>query len=289
MSERAPASETATLPRLVAEKLAAFGRLEPDFEASFQYVQEMQGYWRFPALPAQATVRYLHALWICDCKDRLLGVPRTIERYEAHRCLELLARSQEGAERAELVAFLQHRLDTLDFAAITRQLEAARRAGQEAIEQRLVHGRLVLLNRGMNLLRALEPLFTLSEQALLDEVRAACAQLGHTPAQIEQQLRDMETPLYAFVRHPTLAQRNMLVMDRLIRRMADNASDRPGGRTWRVAAPTMPDAPYAQQVIAGYVALTAPQHNNPRGVRFADRPELVIPMPHEEPLTDVDA
>jgi hypothetical protein len=35
----------------------------------------------------------------------------------------------------------------------------------------------------------------------------------------------------------------------------------------------MPSGPYAEQVIAGYVALTAPQHNNPRGVRWMDRTE----------------
>ncbi len=51
---------------------------------------------RFPAYPVMETVHYLHALWICECKDRLLSVYKNIERYEGCYCLELLRRWQEA-------------------------------------------------------------------------------------------------------------------------------------------------------------------------------------------------
>jgi hypothetical protein len=41
-----------------------------------------------------------------------------------------------------------------------------------------------------------------------------------------------------------------------------------------VATRTMPEGPYAEQVIRGYVALTSPWQNNPIGRRFLD-----VPMP----------
>ncbi|HKB47485.1 MAG TPA: hypothetical protein VKC57_07290, partial [Ktedonobacterales bacterium] len=66
--------EVAVLPALVAEKLAAIDRLEPAFVASFQYVQDVQGQKRFAQFPISSTVEYLHALAVCDAKDRLLGV-----------------------------------------------------------------------------------------------------------------------------------------------------------------------------------------------------------------------
>jgi hypothetical protein len=83
-------AEETVLPPVVAEKLATFEHLQPEFEASFRYIQDVQGQRRFPNFPIDAAVRYLHALWVCNCKDRLLSVPRTIERYEGERCLELL-------------------------------------------------------------------------------------------------------------------------------------------------------------------------------------------------------
>src|SRR5690348_14033193 len=162
------------LAALVDEKLAAFDRLQPEFEVSFQYVQEVQGQRRFAALSVAASARYLHALWVCECKDCLLSVPRTMGRYEGRRALELLRDWQAGAS-AGVVGFLQLKLDTLPFGEITRQLEETRRqAGESLLAERLAHGRLVLLNRAMHLCRALEPLFALPEKALLAEARDAC-------------------------------------------------------------------------------------------------------------------
>ncbi len=260
-------AETA-LPTLIAEKLAAFERLRPEFEACFQYVEDVQGQRRFSTFPVDASVRYLHALWVCECKDRLLSVPKTIERYEGRRCLELLERWQAG-ETAEVVAFLQRKLDTLPFVDVTRQIETLRRETTDSsLVERLKRGRLVLLNRGMNLLQALDPLFTLPEQRLLEEVRMACARYGHQPEQIRQQLAELETARYALVPHPALVRRNIRVMDWLGIQITSNVSDQPGQRSWRVAEPTMPEGPYAQQVIRPYVALNAPWHNNPIGRRF---------------------
>jgi hypothetical protein len=278
MDERAargiPRAET---PPLVRDKLAAFDQMEPEFEGCFAYVQRMHGERRFPTCAVADSVRYLHALWVCERKDRLLSVPKTIERYEGRLCLELLRGWQETGEVVAVVAFLRRKLDTLDFTQLTRELEAERRQGVQDAEsaraRRLAHGRAVLLNRGVNLLHALDALFTLPPDAVRDQARAACASLGHAPAQIAEHLREMDTPLLAFVRHPALAQRNMVVMDRLGMRLAAEPENQPGKRTARVAAPTLPSGPYAEQVIAGYVALTAPRHNNPRDVRWVDHPE----------------
>jgi hypothetical protein len=274
----------------IAARLAAFDALEPTFVASFQFVQEVQGLRRFPTFPVASTVRYLYALLVCEEKDRLLGVPRTPaqDRYEGEVCLDLLQHWQEAGESAEVVAFLQRKLDALPFASVTRAYEAARRdptpAGQ-AQAARLAHGRLVLLWRGMNLHQALEPLFMLPEEELVGQVHAACAQYGLTPDQIEEHRRALASPLYAIgVRHPALARRNMQVMNRQWAQVTSDVPDWPGHRSWRVLAPvaTMaasgspaPGEPYAEQVILGYVALTAPLHNNPAGVRFWDRPEPV--------------
>src|SRR5262249_24518733 len=115
-------------PPIVIEKLAAFERLLPEFEASFPFVQDMHGQRRLQQLAVAQVVRYLHALWVCECKDRLLSVARTIWRYEGGRALELLVAWQQG-EVAEVVAFLQAKLDLLPFAAITREWQAAVRAG----------------------------------------------------------------------------------------------------------------------------------------------------------------
>ncbi len=60
--------------KLAEQKLAAFGRLQPEFEASFRFIQEVHGQKRCAAFPVTETVHYLHALWICECKDRLLSV-----------------------------------------------------------------------------------------------------------------------------------------------------------------------------------------------------------------------
>lgn len=115
------------LPAVIAEHLAAFERLQPEFAASFLYVQEVQGQRRHPTFPIEASVRYLHALWVCACKDRLLSAPRTMERYEGRRCLELLERWQTG-ESAGVVEFLQHKLETLPLR--TSRARSRRRAAR---------------------------------------------------------------------------------------------------------------------------------------------------------------
>ena len=277
MDERmASGAGHAPVPPLIAAKLQAFDRLESEFEACFQYVQEMHGERRFPSCSVADTVRYLHALWVCECKDRLLSVPKTIERYEGAHCLELLRGWQETGEIAAVVRFVRRKLDTLDFALLTQQLETAqRRDAASPLARRLTHGRIVLFNRGVNLLHALDALFTTPERSLWDQAHDACKQYGHTPEELAAQTREMASPLFGYVRHPALAQRNMLVMDRLGMRLTAALTNRPGERTWRVAEPTMPSGPYAEQVIAGYVMLTAPRHNNPRDVRWLDRPRAL--------------
>jgi hypothetical protein len=265
------AQDTSLTP-LVAEKLAAFERLQPEFEANFQYAQDVQGQRRLVTFSVAGSVRFLHALWVCERKDYLLSVPRTMGRYEGRRCLELL-RDWQAGETAGVVVFLQRKLDTLPFGELTRQLEAVRRReGASPLAERLAHGRLVLLNRGMNLHKALEPLFTLPEESLLAEVRAACAQYGHQSDQIAEQLAELETPLYRYVPHPALVQRNMRVMDRLGVHLTRGLADQPGRRSWRVAESTLPASPYAEQVISGYVDMTSTRHNNFSDYRFFHQP-----------------
>lgn len=257
---------------VVARKLAALDRLEPAFETSFQYVQDVQGLKRFATFPIANTVQYLGALVVCDAKDRLLSVPHTVDRYEGRYCLELLQRWQTG-EVAGIVAFLQRKLDALPFTGVTREVEAVRRdADASVMVAALEHGRIVLLNRGFNLLQALEPLFTQSPQELTEQVRAACAREGYAPDQIAERLRERESPLYAPLRHPALAQRNMLLMDRVGVQAIPPHHTLPEALDWQATAHPQVTPPYAEQRIHGYVALTTPQHNNLAGVRFIDRP-----------------
>jgi hypothetical protein len=258
---------------LVTQKLEAFEQLQSEFEASFHFVQDIHGQRRFPAFSISSIVNYLHALWICECKDRLLGVPKTIERYEGEHCLELLRSWQEGYT-AGVVAFLQHKLDMLPFAELTRQIHEAQQLGGEyGLARRLVHGRAILLNRGMNLMQALDAIFALPGKELLKEVQAACMHYGHTPVQIEQQLAALAAPLYSYLRHPALAQRNMAVMNKMGVNVTLKPDDLPGLRSWRVLEPVEPMPPYAEHIIAGYQELTLPAHNNLLGLRFIDHPE----------------
>ncbi len=76
------------IPDLVQLKLEAFDRLQPEFEASFQFLQDAHRHKRFPAFPVADVVRYLHARWICELKGRLLGVAKTVKEYDGERCLE---------------------------------------------------------------------------------------------------------------------------------------------------------------------------------------------------------
>ena len=66
----------------------------------------------------------------------------------------------------------------------------------------------------MNLMHALDAIFALPEDQLVKEVHVACERYGHQPSQIERQLTEMESPLYAYVPHQVLANRNMVVMMR---------------------------------------------------------------------------
>src|SRR5437016_2659221 len=161
--------------KLARQKLEAFERLQRAFEASFRFVQDVHGQRRLAAFPVAETVHYLHALWVCECKDRLLSVYKHMVRYEGRSCLDLLRQWQEG-ETAAVVAFLQRKLDGLPFADLTRQIheaQASRHAG-DGLARRLIHGRLVLLNRGMNLVQALDAIFALPEEELIREVQFAC-------------------------------------------------------------------------------------------------------------------
>lgn len=263
---------SAAVPPIVQDKLAAFEQLQPEFELCFQFVQDVHGEKRFAVFPVSATVRYLHALWVCDCKGRLLSVSKTVKEYEGGLCLQLL-RDWQAGDTAQVVDFLQHKLDMLPMAQITRQLHEARQNQQDDLTHRLEHGRLVLLNRGMNLMQAYASLFAFTDENLLLEVHEACVHYGHLPEQIEQQLTQMDMPLYTYVPHQVLAQRNMRVMNMLGVNVTAQPADRPGHRSWRVLEPTVPPGPYAQQVIEGYQELTTPTHNNLKQDPFVDRPE----------------
>jgi hypothetical protein len=270
---------TVQVPELVQQKLAAFESIQAEFEECFRFQQEVHGQKRFSSFPVGKIVYYLHALWLCELKDRLLSVYKNIRRYDGKRCLELL-RDWQAGQNAPVVAFLFQKLDMPSFVDITTQIENARKQrGDETRARRLEHGRLVLLNRGMNLMHAFEAIFSLSEKDLLAEVRPACEQYGHTPAQIEKQLADLQSPLYTYRPHQLLARRNMLVMNKLDIGVLAQTADLPGERSLRVRPSTGPLAPFADHVIDGYLPLLAPIHNNLRGVRFIDRitPDLIQP------------
>jgi len=252
---------------LAKQKLATFEQLQPEFEANFHFIQEVHGQRRFAAFPVTETVHYLHALWVCEWKERLLSVHMDIGRYEGQQCLSLLRRWQEG-ETAAVVAFLQRKLGGLPFADLTRQIQEATAVRQAAdgLLQRLVHGRLVLLNRDMNLMQAFDAIFPLAEEDLISAVQVACAHYGHHPDQIEQQLAEVEDPLFSYAPHPLLAQRNMQVMNTLGINVMTLPTDLPGERSWKVVAPTEPQRPFAESVIGGYLTLLS--RNNLRKLRF---------------------
>ncbi|HKD75043.1 MAG TPA: hypothetical protein VKB76_06085 [Ktedonobacterales bacterium] len=260
---------------IVQQKLAAFERLQPEFESSFRHIQAMHGQQRFATISTADIVRYPHGLWICERKDRLLGISRTIPRYEGRLCLELLAQWQRG-EMAEVIAFLQRKLDTLPVADLTRQIQLAQQAGRMELAQRLAHGRNIVINRGLNLLHALDTICSQPAGTILSEVRAACAQLGHSPEHIQQQIVELDTPLYAYLPRRALAQRNMVVMNALGVSVTAGAADQPGNRSDRVQSPAGLAGSYAEIVIGDYHELTSPNHNNPRGDRFIDQLEPTI-------------
>ena len=265
---------TPAAEKLAKQKLEAFERLQSEFESSFHFVQEVHGQMRFSTFPVTESVHYLHSLWVCECKDRLLSIYKNIERYEGRYCLDLLQRWQAG-ETADVIAFLHGKLDGFPFVELTHQIMDAKtaRSADDGLVRRLVHGRLTLLNRSMNLMQALDAIFVLPEDDLRNEAQAACVHYGHSPSQIEHQLAEMENPLYSYVPHQLLARRNMLVMNTLGVKVMTLPTDRPGERTWKVTVPTEPRPSFAVHMIAGYQELVSPSHNNIMGHRFVDRPE----------------
>jgi hypothetical protein len=166
-------------------------------------------------------------------------------------------------------------LDGFPFVELTHQITDAKttRSADDGLVRRLIHGRQTLLNRSMNLMQALDAIFSLPENDLKFEVRDACAIYGHTHSQIEQQLAEMLAPIYSYVPHKLLAHLNMLVMNKLGVNVMTLPTDRPGERTWRVKAPIEPMPSFAMHPIDGYLELVSPTHNNIIGYRFVDRPE----------------
>lgn len=262
------------LQDLVRQKLDAFDRLQPEFEQCFQYIEDVHGQRRFSSFSLSDIVYYLHAQWICECKTGLLSISKTIKEYDGRLALKLLHNWQEEEDTAGIVDFLNRKLDMLPFADITRQVHEAHHVHvHDGLAQRLTHGRLVLLNRGFNLMQVLDAIFSLSEEEVLKQVRAACKHYGHLSDEIVQQLQEMDSPLYAYVPYQGLAQRNMVVMNKLGVNVTWKPSDLPGQRSWRVLPPTLPESPYAEHIVPGYLELQSPLHNNIAGKRFVDRPD----------------
>lgn len=265
--------KTEELTDIIEQKLAAFAAMREEFEASFRFLQDMHGQKRFESFLVADAVRYLHARWICERKGRVLSIAKTSKEYEGSLCLELLLAWQEG-DTASVVDFLNRRLDMLPLGDITRQMhEIQQEKRDDGLLGRLAHGRVVMLNRGMNLMHLLDALFVLSEEELLRAVQDACVLYRHTPEQIAQQLQEMNSPLYSYVPHQLLAQQNMLVMNTMGTEVLILPEDAPGQRSWRVVQPTEPNSPLAEHVVEGYQELVAPTHNNKNAKHFVDRPE----------------
>lgn len=247
-----------------ARKLTEFARIEDEFIASFIFVQEVHGQRRFDTFPLEHAVRYLHALYICELKDRLLSVINTIDRHEGERCLRLLRGWQQG-ETADVIAFIHRKLDNLPFGEVSRQIEQAARNGDAQTASRLAAGRVVLLNRNFNLSHALHAIITPEPEQLRAEVVALCAQLDHTPTALDQQIASLGTDLYAYAPSAALARRNMLLMNRLGVQVADATGVRlptppAQGSEERAAHATpahWPAPPYAEEVIPGEMTLVS--------------------------------
>lgn len=265
---------TVSPPDIVQQKLATFERLEPEFEQCFQFLEEVHGQKRFSFFPVEYTVRYLHALWVGECKTCLLSVARTVKVYEGRLCLELLQRWQEDGDTASIVGFLTRKLDTLPLEDITRQIQVMQRAHtNDNLAKRLVHGRVVMLNRGINLFRALDSIFALPEEELQKVVSMACERYGHRPTQIAQQLQELDSPLFAFVPHQVLAQRNMQVMNKLGVSVLSQPEDHPERRSWfrSTSASGTTFRPFAEHVVEPYLDMTSPDHNNIKRGAFPSR------------------
>ena len=196
------------------------------------------------------SVRFLHALWICECKDKLLSISQTMGRYEGRRCLELM-RSWQVGDTAAAVDFLQRKLNNLSTAELTNQIHEARVSGNEALANRLGHGRGVMVNRGFHLMQILDAIFALPEHLLLEHVGLACVQFGHAPAQIEPQLAEMDSLLYAYAPHPMLARHNMLLMNELGISVTSSFADQPGNRTPSGRGGDIAPPSYAELTVSG--------------------------------------
>ncbi len=260
---------------LIEQKLATFDAMQAEFEACFRFLQAMHGQRRFESFVVGDAVYYLHARWICERKGRLLSVAKTAKEYEGHLCLELLQRWQDG-DTSSVVRFFNRKLDLLPVSDITQQLhEANQQHLENGVVERIEHGRRALLNRGMHLTLLLDALFALSDDDLIKAVQEACVQYGHTPEQIAQQLQEMDSPLFAYVPHQLLAQRNMLVMNIVGTQALVKPVDLPEHRSWRVVKPTAErdNPPFAEHVVEGYQELVSPSHNNIKNEQFVDRVE----------------
>ncbi|HEX9036568.1 MAG TPA: hypothetical protein VF808_06205 [Ktedonobacterales bacterium] len=242
-------ASTGVMTTLARRKLRAFARTEAEFISGFRFVEDVHGLRRFSAFSVSDIVRYLHALYVCECKDHLLSVPLTATRYEGARALELLRGWQEG-DTASVIAFIHRRLDDLPFAELTRAIDGSRRAGDQPAADRLTSGRAILLNRLFTLALALDALFAQAPDRLISEIQAEARRLGHTRAEIGHQLASLRGDLYRYAPHPALARRNMLLMNSAGLRITDTDGDRPGERTHRVEPGAAPIAPYAEAPIA---------------------------------------
>src|SRR6266568_4572426 len=94
------------IPDSVRQKLDAFEHLREEFKQSFRFVQEVHGQGRLTEFPIVEIVRYLHALWVCECKGRLLSVAgrglRPGKENEGKVTLELLRGWQVEGDTASV-------------------------------------------------------------------------------------------------------------------------------------------------------------------------------------------
>jgi hypothetical protein len=255
------------LDAVVRQKLEAFEAIERDFRESFRLVAAFHGERRLERVPVGASVRYLRALWICDCKDRLLDAARSIRRYEGRRCLELLLAWQRG-QSAGVVIFLSEKLGDAPIAELTRQITLAEISGDAALAGRLSYGRQIALNRSFNLAVALEAILGASPEELRDGVTDVCRELDLGPERIAEALTAFDSPIYGHVRHPLLARRNMLLMNAL-----GEAVTNDGGplrvRTSRVLPAASPHPARSETPVVPVVTMVSMAHNNPADLDLA--------------------
>jgi len=264
---------TTPIPELVQQKLDALERIQDEFEECFRFKQDIHGQKRFSSFSIEQIVFYLHSLWLCERKDRLLSVYKNIRRYKGDHSLELLL-AWQMEDNASVVAFLLRELDIQSFADFTAQIDRVRQQrNDDTLLSRLERGRLIQLNRGINLTHALDAISAQSADSLLAEVRRASERYGHTPAQIQEQLAEMSSPLYTYRLHALLAQKNMTLMNRLDVDVLTQGDEQLDARAWLLKSAEGQRAPFAEQVIPGYLEMLAPSFNNVRGVRFVDRAE----------------